>query len=197
MHFRHVFAKQWGVNCLMQYAFSVLERIPNRVVFLTSTGQCQSPDFRVMYNGHGGIDTQLVPFRMSPSLSRLIGFPLLEGFFVTTMSTVAKAVWSNKEHLIPILLLLMRDDCIAYFTKSMAKSDTKTQEMERQLTDRMSSNVSYILSRIQECVPNRSPPPLNLQAPVALIDEGVRKLLEKAQSPERLSRMPGTYQAWL
>jgi phosphatidylinositol kinase/protein kinase (PI-3 family) len=192
--FRHMFAKQWAVNCLNQYAFAVAERIPSKVVFLTNSGKCLSPDFRVNYNGHGGVTAQIIPFRMTPNISRLIGYPLVDGCFVVTMIAVAQAICANKEHLLPVLSLLMRDDSTFFFTKSMAKSDSKTQEMERQLMDRVSSNVSYVLARFHECSFQLS----STNQPITLEGtDGVRVLLQQAQASEKLCMMPPHYQPWL
>jgi transformation/transcription domain-associated protein len=52
-HFRRAFSDQLAANSLLQYAFSVVERTPSRVVFTQSNGRVQSPDFRVSYNSQG------------------------------------------------------------------------------------------------------------------------------------------------
>jgi transformation/transcription domain-associated protein len=50
--FRQEFASQLAVNSLLQYAFAVVERTPNRFGFCNVTGQILSQDFRSQYN-HG------------------------------------------------------------------------------------------------------------------------------------------------
>lgn len=50
--FRQVFASQLAVNSLLQYAFAIVERTPNRFAFCNVTGEVFSQDFRSQYN-HG------------------------------------------------------------------------------------------------------------------------------------------------
>ena len=50
--FRHVFSSQLAANSLLQYAFAIIERTPNRFVFCNVTGQMITQDFRSQYN-HG------------------------------------------------------------------------------------------------------------------------------------------------
>jgi len=192
---RRTFTQQWASNCLLQYGFSVAERTPPRVSFLTCNGRVLSPEFRILYSSQGFTEPPLLPFRMTENLANFIGFPLLDSHFVPSMSAVSGAVRENKQEIIPILRLLSRDDLIAYYTRSMPKSDAKTQEMEKQLADRIVKNVSAILGRISECTPKvPSGDSAEQKGPV---DEKVRKLLEAARAPENLCMMPGSYQAWL
>ena len=50
--FRQVFAAQLAINSLLQYAFAIVERTPNKFAFCNITGQVLSPDFRSQYK-HG------------------------------------------------------------------------------------------------------------------------------------------------
>jgi phosphatidylinositol kinase/protein kinase (PI-3 family) len=109
------------------------------------------------------------------------------------MVTVAGAVRNHKEDLDPIFLLLMRDDSVAFFTKSMAKSDAKTHEMEKQLADRVTKNVASLQARFGECAPKKQDESTKKDS----VDKRVRDLVDEASSPEKLCMMPGNYQAWL
>lgn len=191
--FRRMFAQQWATNCLFQYVFSVAERTPSRVVFIKSNGCVLSPDFRISYGSHGFIESQPLPFRMTPNISTLIGFPLMDGRFISSMVIIAGAVREYKEEMDPIFLLLMRDDGVAFFTKSMAKSDAKTHEMEKQLADRVTKNVASLQGRFGECAPKKQDKSTKRDP----VDKRVRELLDEASSPEKLCMMPGNYQAWL
>jgi len=194
--FRRVFAQQWAANCLLQHVFSVAERTPHRVVFIKRDGRVLSPEFRVHYNTHGFIDRHPVPFRMTPNISTVIGFPLLDGRFLTSMAIIAGAVKGWKDEIDPIFRLLMRDDLVAFYTKSMAKSDTKTQEMERQLVDRVARNVSMLHARFAECAPCRESKASDEKSEDP-IDQRVRELLNEAQSAENICMLPGNYQGWI
>jgi len=191
--FRRMFAQQWAANCLFQYVFSVAERTPSRVVFIRCNGRVLSPDFRISYGSHGFIEGQPIPFRMTPNISTMIGFPLFDGRFITSMVLTAGAVRDCKAEMDPIFHLLMRDDSVAFYTKSMAKSDVKTQEMEKQLADRVAKNVASLQGRFGECAPLEQ----NDETKKDPVDKRARELVDKATSHETLCMMPGNYQAWL
>jgi hypothetical protein len=74
----------------------------------------------------------------------------------------------------------------------MAKSDNKTQEMERQLVDRVSQNVATVQSRFSECSPK-----LRKDKKEGLVDQRVRELLDAAQSKDNICMMNGTFQGWV
>lgn len=124
-----------------------------------------------------------------------MGEPLLNGRFITSFSTAAVSVKDCKDEMDPILRILMRDDIVAWYCKSMAKSDTKLQELEKQLADRVSKNVSYIQARFSECAPKKDKESEKLKN--GPIDKKVRELVAAATDPEKLCMMPTSYQAWL
>lgn len=127
---------------------------------------------------------------MTPNINALIGLPLMNGRFVTSFAAFADSVKKCKEELDPILRLLMRDDIVAWYCKSMAKSDTKLQELEKQLADRVSKNVSYLQARFSECAPKKN-------EDAEFVDKKVRDLIAAASDPDKLAAMPTNYQAWL
>jgi phosphatidylinositol kinase/protein kinase (PI-3 family) len=64
------------------------------------------------------------------------------------MSMAATAIKTSMEDIDSILRLLVRDDIVSWYTsKSMAKSDIKTQELENQLGDRVAKNVAVVQSK--------------------------------------------------
>jgi transformation/transcription domain-associated protein len=198
-NFRRTFTQQWAANCLLQYAFCVADRTPGRVVLVMSTtGGVLSPEFRVSYNSQGYMESQLIPFRLTANLLNLIGFPLLDGHFVPSMAMVAGAVREHKSDLFYALRLLARDDLIAFYTRSMPKSDSKTQEMERQLADRVVKNAATILSRIVECAPRgRATRDDAATSETDPVDKRVRDLVDASRSAEKLCQMPSSFQGWL
>lgn len=107
------------------------------------------------------------------------------------MAKAAAAVHENNEVMGPTLKLLLRDDLASFYTKSIAKSDSKTQEMERQLMDRIIANSSTVRSRFAECSPSED---ANEDTP---IDKRLRELIAVAQDPDNVCMMQGSYQGWL
>jgi transformation/transcription domain-associated protein len=201
-HFRRMFSQQWGANCLLQYVFSVTERTPARVAFVETDGRVLAPDFRLAYSAQGLLENHHIPFRLSPNLVNLIGFTFLDACFVTTIARIAAAVDAGKSDLDPILRLLMRDDLMTYYTKSVAKSDSQTQDMEKHISDRVSRNVNTLQSRFTHCSPNCTPtsagePDKKATSTPTPIDQNVRELIATARNPEYVSMMPSAYQGWI
>jgi transformation/transcription domain-associated protein len=220
-HFRRALAGQLASNSLLQYIFSVTERTPPRFVFLMSKALVMSPDFRVSYSNQGAywnivslllcllvcrvltssfsirsmtgfIEGHDIPFRMTPNIEALIGKTYLDGRFIRSIAMVAGAIREHREEFDPILRLLMRDDILAWYSKSLAKTDSKTQELERQLMERVSKNVSVLHARFSECAPTSTK-----ASKEGSIDSRIRELYDAATNAENLSMMPTNYHAWL
>jgi len=193
--FQRMFAQQWAINCLLQYAFSASERSPAKVVFDCSDGRVFSPEFRILYNHQGCFETQHAPFRLSPNIVRFLGPMFLEARFVKALAVAADAVYACRHDIDPIFRLLIRDDLVSYYNKGAAKSDAKTLEMERQLLPSVGRNVATMHMRFSECAPTYKPP-----EPIAsgqTIDHRVKKLVEAAQDPKEQCMMPPSYQGWI
>lgn len=191
--FKRTFAQQWAADCLFQYAFAIAERNPDQVVVFRNSGATRSCDAKILYNSQGLFDKTLLPFRMTQNLSTLIGFPLLSGQFIQTMTIIAEAITAEKELVDTILHLLLRDDLVAFYTKSLAKPDNKTQEMEKQLLERISKNVATAQYRLASCSPYLSKD----KSKDDPIDKHVQQLLAIAQKDEQICMMPSTFVGWL
>ena len=140
----------------------------------------------------GFIEGHDIPFRMTPNIEALIGRTYLDGRFIRSIAMVAGAIREHREEFDPILRLLMRDDILAWYSKSLAKTDSKTQELERQLMERVSKNVSVLHARFSECAPTSTK-----ASKEGSIDSRIRELYDAATSAENLSMMPTNYHAWL
>lgn len=104
---------------------------------------------------------------------------------------IASAIYEHREEFDSILRLLMRDDILAWYSKSLARSDSKTQELERQLIERVNKNVATLQSRVSDCAPSRK---TTGKDP---IDVRVQDLCRAAADPDKLCMMPTNYHAWL
>eukprot|EP00532_Pseudo-nitzschia_australis_P004700 CAMPEP_0168201936 /NCGR_PEP_ID=MMETSP0139_2-20121125/23998_1 /TAXON_ID=44445 /ORGANISM="Pseudo-nitzschia australis, Strain 10249 10 AB" /LENGTH=812 /DNA_ID=CAMNT_0008127577 /DNA_START=496 /DNA_END=2934 /DNA_ORIENTATION=- len=198
--FRRSFSVQLAANSLLQYVFSVAERTPQRFVILQSNGKMLSPDFRISYSNQGFIEGfNQVPFRMTPNIQRALGEHYIQGIFVRSMAMIAGAVKKHKEEFDPILRLLMRDDILAWYSKPLAKTDSKTQELERQLIERVSKNVDTLQSRFSECSPQNSHGLYgNINtSKTAPLDQRVNELVQAATDPEKLCMTRIGYHGWL
>ncbi|KAL9186273.1 hypothetical protein ACHAXT_005511 [Thalassiosira profunda] len=197
--FRKVFASQLAVNSVLQYSLSVVERNPSRLLFCSVTGKVIAQDFRLHYS-QGLLEAHEVPFRMTRNITEFLGPFLSEGVFVPSFATASFAMHSKQHVLRPILHLLLRDDVMAwYISKSSSKNDQKMQEVERQLSDRVWSNVKFVQDRFAECAPREVKDAASEAIVVnpEPIDVKVRSLVDAASSAERLCMMPASYAAWI
>ena len=137
---------------------------------------------------------------MTRCLTEFIGPFLLEGVFVPSFATVSSAMNSKRSVLEPIFHLLLRDDVMAwYISKSSARIDSKMQEVDRQLSDRVWNNVRFVQDRFEECSPRVVDDAAEeaIETDADPIDIKVRNLVDAATSEGKLSMMPATYHAWL
>ena len=125
---------------------------------------------------------------------------MVDGVFIPSFTCISSAMHSKRSTLEPILHLLLRDDVMSWYTsKSSTKNDQKMQEVERQLSDRVQSNVRFVQEIFAECSPREvvdaaaeiikpTPTPIDIK---------VRSLVNAATNTEKLSMMPPVYQPWL
>lgn len=191
--FRKRFALELAIESLLQYAFNVVDRTPSRLVINIGTGQVIPTEFRISYNNQGLVEGNKLPFRMTRNIEKLIGPFMIGGIFVPTMASAAEAFNSFDEALHPALCVILRDDIVSWYcSKSPPRSDTKNQELERQLGERILKNASLAQRRFLECAPDKSID--KDQQDVA--DAHLRKLLHVATSPENLCQAPLPFQPW-
>lgn len=204
--FRRVFAAKLALNSLLQYVFSVNDRSPSKFMFDINTGEMISLEFRFMYNNQGFLEVSKMPFRMTRNIQELVGKSFINGVFIPAMASGASAFSANEDMLRPALSLLLRDDIVAwYISKSQPRNDTKMQELERQLADRVTKNVALVQSRFEKLTPESpkgdSTTPPQIITPDGKfpepIDSKIRKLVSFATSTDNLAIMPPSYRAWL
>lgn len=198
-HFRRNYAGQLSTDALIQHSCCVVERTPSRSVLLQRNGHVLTPDYRFEYNNHGFLEPRKIPFRLTPNIQTLIGRLLIDGRLIPSMGTVASALDKAHDDLEAALRLLLRDDIVAWYTsKSMAKEDSKMQELEKQLLDRIMRNASSVQSKIAACAPKVTKGEEKAETlKTEPVDARVKELVKEATDPEKLCMMPSNYQAWL
>lgn len=137
---------------------------------------------------------------MTRNIIDFIGPFVLEGSFIPTFVTASSALNAKRLALEPVLLLLLRDDIMSWYTsKTQPRNDKKMQEMEHQLSERVKKNIRYVQTRLKECstrevsnaaleAVSENPQP---------IDAHVRDLVDAATNEEKLCLTSSSYQAWL
>jgi len=195
--FQRTFTSQAALNSLLQYAFGVSERIPSKFIFNNRNGHVLSPDFRFSYSNQGFIDEKKsVPFRLTRNIEDFIGPFLMKGIFVPAMASAATAICNHDNGLEQALQLLCRDDIVSwYLSKSSQRegSQRSTQELERQLADRVKKNLYLVQTRFRHCAVKSN----KVEQTTSTCDAGVKKLIALATAPENLVLMPSNYAAWL
>ena len=91
----------------------------------------------------------------------------------------------------------MRDDILAWYSKSVVKNDIKTQELEKQLVERVLKNVANIQLKFAECVPEKNKDKTKMAEPKGYAYPKVMELYQNASSDEKLCAMPTIYHPWL
>ena len=153
----------------------------------------------------GFLEGNKMPFRMTRNIQALLGKSFIDGIFIPSMASAAAAFVSNEKMLNPMFCLLLRDDIVAwYISKSQARTESKIQELERQLSDRVTKNVSSVQSRLEKLVPRVSKEESSVIPKVSIsginpepIDIKLRQLISFATSSDNLCLMPISYHAWL
>ena len=133
---------------------------------------------------------------MTRNIQEFIGPYLTKGVFIPSMASAASAIHANEKDLKPALQLLFRDDIVSWYVSKSSQREgamRSTQELERQLIDRVTKNVSLAQGRIKECVPNKSQEKDKKDE----IDSATQRLFKLATAPENLSSMPLSYCSWL
>ncbi len=196
-YFQRSFTAQLALNSLLQYAFDVNERSPQKLTFNRKNGHVLSPDFRFSYNNQGFLDDKkAVPFRLTRNITEFIGPNLMKGVFKPSLSSAASAICAHGQTLQPTLQLLCRDDIVSWYLSKSSQRDghqRTTQDLERNLSDRVKKNVYVIQTRLRECTP-RSDRENTSKTPV---DDNVEKLMTMASQAENLVSMPMSYCPWL
>ena len=194
--FRKIFASQLAANCLLQYTFCASDRTPHKFVFNSRSGEVLSPDFQLSYSNRGLLEQKDLPFRFTRNLQVALGPTLLDGTFIPAMGAMASALSSKSSELKISLCLLLRDDIISWYaSKSFARGESETQELERQLDPRITRNAELIISRFQECSPHdaQSKPGND----TTRVDSKLRDLIDVATSAETLCSASLSFQPWL
>jgi len=199
--FQRTLTAQVALNSLLQYALDVNERIPSKFVLSTRNAQVLSPDFRFSYSNQGFLEeNRPVPFRLTRNIETFIGPHLLSGVFIPAMTSAASAILANQSDLDPALSLLFRDDIISWYVSKSAQREgsiRSTQDLERQLADRVTRNVSLVKGRLRKCAPVDSDSKDDNQDPNLPTDEGARQLVAIATSSENIAQMSVSYCPWL
>jgi len=195
--FQRTFTVQLAINSLLQYAFDVNERSPQKLEFNKRNGHVLSPDFRFSYSNQGFLgDPKAVPFRLTRNIVEFIGPHLMKGVFKPSLSSAASAISAYGQNIQPALHLLCRDDIISWYLSKSSQRDgpqRSTQDLERYLSDRVKKNVYMIQSRLRECAPRLDKDDKSKTA----LDYNVEKLITIASTPENIVSMPLTYCPWL
>ena len=198
--FRKAFSGQLATSCLLQYAFSLLDRSPVNFVFNTRNARVLTPDFKFAYNNQGLLESNKIPFRMTRNIQTFVGpnAAMMDGVLIPSICSVASSISDYKNEMDSVLRLLLRDDMISWYTsKAMARNDTETRELERQFSDRINKNVSLVRGRIEECLPEGSKNKAEVAGNESIVDAKVQSLIAKASHSETLCMASASFQGWL
>ena len=98
-----------------------------------------------------------VPFRLTRNMEHFISPFGIQGSYSQSIASIAQALAHNYPFMENYLALFLRDDLSSWHaSKTNPRSEAKQRKVERQLRERVSTNVSIILKKILELAPNEN-----------------------------------------
>lgn len=192
--FKKQFCAQMALSSLMSVMLSIGGRIPARILFSRSTGRVLQLDFYPSINAQGlvGKQEEAVPFRLTGNLTAFFSPFGVEGCFMTTMVVAAMAFTQRHSNLESCLSIFFRDELFAW---ACWKED-RTQKISD--VDELQSVVLKNTTNALENVKNLCPlvPKLTPEMQPAIVDKGVRDLVEAATQPHNLCAMDVIWHPW-
>ncbi len=197
--FKRTFAQQLGVSSLLCYALAGVERFPHRIMFDCKTAHVISYELCPGYTAQGYMEpTEAVPFRLTRNLTKLLAPFHVDGVMVPAIVSLAQSLMDKVEVFRPYLSLVLRDDLLSYYSsknKSGPPSELEQRTLEKQLSDRISKNVTNLLRRIESVTPKLDD--RNSSGQLIPCDSKVYALIDAASCEGNLVRMTPTWHPWL
>eukprot|EP00210_Caulerpa_lentillifera_P007000 g6694.t1 len=192
--FKKQFCTQMALSSLISVMLSIGGRIPGKILFSRSTGRVLQLDFYPSLNTHGliGKQEEAVPFRLTGNLSAFFTPFGVEGCFMTTMVVAAMAFTQRHSNLESCLSIFFRDELLAWawWKEDRTQRILDVEELEGMVIE----NTSMALENVKNLCP--VVPKLTPDMQPAIVDKGVRDLVEAATQAHNLCAMDVTWHPW-
>jgi hypothetical protein len=159
---RKEFTQHAAITSFLAYIFCISSRSSETVFVAMNSGAIFNANFRPNYNSTdrvGILDNSddSVPFRLTRNMEHFISPFGMQGSYSQCMASIAKAFARKYPFMENYLALFLRDDLSSWHaSKTNPRSEAKQRKVERQLRERVSTNVSIILKKILELAPNEN-----------------------------------------
>lgn len=134
-------------------------------------------------------NAELVPFRLTPNIQKLIGETLLEGVLAVYVLCIARALAEPDLDLENYVTLFVRDEVISWWNQTL-NQDAKQEPMPlgKQFRNLVKVNVDYILKRVFLMV--------HVQPGATVATQNVLELISQAVNPRNLAAADTLWMAY-
>merc|ERR1711968_321083 len=129
---RNQLTKQWAISSLLLHVFHVGRRDPSKFVFATDTGNLLCLNFNPEYHRDTGrlLETDHVPFRMTPSIQHFMSPVGVLGAFTETMLCMADGLHERLDFIEDISTLFFSSDMLPWYATHAAELQNKVKQKE-------------------------------------------------------------------
>lgn len=205
--FKRQFALSTALSAVACHTLRLTGRAPNKLLISKSRGEILQLEFAPMYNDRLQMELggETVPFRLTRNMHAFIGPHGFEGTLVAAGVAAAQALQSERQYLMSLLGLFLRDDILAYAQRRLHKRSLASLKLEaKQIEHAVLFNIHHCMIRMSEIGPRDSVSPQyavpaqgQQQSVVLNPQAGFRKLIDDATNPKNLCMMEATWQPWL
>lgn len=183
--FRKQFTSQYALFIFTTYMMCVNTRQPQKIhvnrglgsVWTSDMLPCKIASKNANLDSSGGTraaplfyNAELVPFRLTPNIQKLIGESGLEGILAVHLLVIAKAMTEEKLDLDQYLTLFVRDEVVSWCTQ---QDPPKAVPQDSQLREIVMMNVDLIVKRVVAMTASASGSLVSTQSVLELIAQAV------------------------
>lgn len=183
--FRKQFTSQYASFIFTTYMMCVNTRQPQKIHVNRGSGKvwtsdmlpCKIASKNASLDGSGGgrpaplfYNAEMVPFRLTPNIQKLIGKSGLEGILSVYVLVIARALTEPKSDLDQYLTLFVRDEVISWCTQ---QDPPRAVPQDSQLREIVMINVELIIKRVLSMIHNSSGSSVSTQSVLELITQAV------------------------
>lgn len=183
--FRKQFTSQYASFIFTTYMMCVNTRQPQKIHVNRGTGSvwtsdmlpCKIASKNATLDGSSGgrpaplfYNAEMVPFRLTPNVQKLIGESGIEGILAVYILVIARALTEPKSDLDQYLTLFVRDEVISWYTQ---QDPPRSLPQDSQLREIVMLNVELIIKRVLSMAHSSSGSTVSTQSVLELIAQAL------------------------
>lgn len=201
--FRKQFSSQYSTFVFMTYMLSINNRTPHKIYIDKTSGNVHTLEMlpsrypyervkQLMKSFDANIpndaplfhNSEMVPFRLTPNIQKLIGDSAMEGIFSVNIFLISRGLLEPDHELNTYLSLFIRDEVISWYS-NLHRSIVE----DPQLREIVSTNVDLIIRKIAQLG--------NLTSNPSVTTQHVLDSISAAVNPRNLARTDPSFMPWL